>query len=761
MADTSDQPARFGTFTGVFTPTLLTILGVIMYVRIGWVVGNGGLLGAFLIMGVGLIITVCTGLSLSSIATNTRLGAGGPYAMVSRSLGLEVAGSVGIPLYLTRPLGIAMYIFGFREGIQWLASSWDMTVPALIVDLVVFAGLFALAFISADLAFTAQYLILVVIVGSLISIFMGAPTTQPVSETVWVGEFANLEGGTDFWGVFAVFFPATTGILAGANMSGELKDSRKSIAYGTLAAIAVSTVIYFALAWWVSRAGDPDELVGNYNVVIDNAWIPGLVFAGLLGATASSALAGLVGGPRILMAMARDRLVPASDWLGETTESGEPRNAALVTGLLTLGCLMMRDLNAIAPLVTMFFLITYCIVNVIVLFEQSLGLVSFRPSLRLPIWVPLVGTVGSIFAMFVVNPTVGLLATAMVVGIYIWIDRTVEIAENSTAEARSSVFVALAEFAATRANPTDSSAAAVRSIRAWKPNMLVPLEDPEDVRGVFDLLCDATLPEGSIRLLGVATPGIDPALEAGPDVPTAEMPTGADVLAPRIEDLRSAFTDRGLRVSATTLDTATYRMGVSAALQALQSAFFSPNLLFLSLPGEPDRDPIRYRERVDDTRKLIRLARRMQVGTFLVARHPQVGLGQRRIVTVWVRSGDWDVAEDFHGRNLNLALLFGFRLANRWGAVLRLVTVVEDEPAVEAGMRFLNELVDRARLPTSTQCIVELGTFAEVVRVVGVADLNILGLQPSPDFDFVRRTVEDARSTCLFVVDSGRESALV
>ena len=462
MADTSAQPARFGTFTGVFTPTLLTILGVIMYVRIGWVVGNGGLLGAFLIMGVGLVITVCTGLSLSSIATNTRLGAGGPYAMVSRSLGLEVAGSVGIPLYLTRPLGIAMYIFGFREGIQWLAASWDMTVPALLVDLVVFAGLFALAFISADLAFTAQYLILVVIAASLVSIFLGSPTTEPVSETVWVGEFGKLDGGTDFWGVFAVFFPATTGILAGANMSGELKDSRKSIAYGTMAAIAVSTVIYFALAWWVSRAGTPEELVGNYNVIIDNAWLPGLVFAGLLGATASSALAGLVGGPRILMAMARDRLVPASDWLGQVTESGEPRNAALVTGVLTLGCLMMRDLNAIAPLVTMFFLITYCIVNVIVLFEQSLGLVSFRPSLRLPIWVPLIGTIGSIFAMFVVNPTVGMLATAMVVGIYVWIDQTVEIAENSTAEARSSVFVALAEFAATRANPDASNAAAVR-----------------------------------------------------------------------------------------------------------------------------------------------------------------------------------------------------------------------------------------------------------------------------------------------------------
>jgi hypothetical protein len=183
MADNA-QPARFGTFTGVFTPTLLTILGVIMYVRMGWVVGNAGLLGALGIMGLGLVITICTGLSLSSIATNTRLGAGGPYAIVSRSLGLEVAGSVGIPLYLTRPLGVAMYIFGFREGVQWFFPSAD----ALITDMVVFAGLFTLAYISADLAFKVQYAILGLIALSLGSIFAGTPTFEPVAATTWTGE---------------------------------------------------------------------------------------------------------------------------------------------------------------------------------------------------------------------------------------------------------------------------------------------------------------------------------------------------------------------------------------------------------------------------------------------------------------------------------------------------------------------------------------------------------------------------------------------
>jgi hypothetical protein len=99
---------RFGTFTGVFTPTLLTILGVIMYVRMGWVVGNGGLGPALAVLVLGIGITLATGLSLSSIATNTRIGDGGPYAIMNKSLGLEIGGSIGIPLFLTRPLGVAM-----------------------------------------------------------------------------------------------------------------------------------------------------------------------------------------------------------------------------------------------------------------------------------------------------------------------------------------------------------------------------------------------------------------------------------------------------------------------------------------------------------------------------------------------------------------------------------------------------------------------------------------------------------------------------
>ncbi len=221
------QMKKFGTFGGVFTPTLLTILGVIMYLRLGWVVGNAGLLGAWIIIIISFLITLTTALSMSSITTNIRIGAGGAYAIISQSLGLEVGGSLGIPLYISQGLAVTMYIFGFREG--WLSIFPHH--PAFIVDLIVFPVIYGIAYKSADLAIRIQYLIMAIIFASLIVIVMAAyygsmqfSTVDTLKWGTFQGSVENNFSGTDFWIVFAVFFPAATGIMAGANMSGELKN---------------------------------------------------------------------------------------------------------------------------------------------------------------------------------------------------------------------------------------------------------------------------------------------------------------------------------------------------------------------------------------------------------------------------------------------------------------------------------------------------------------------------------------------------------
>ncbi|MEM7593169.1 MAG: amino acid permease [Cyanobacteria bacterium P01_A01_bin.83] len=354
-----NQPKLYGTFEGVFKPTLLTILGAIMYLRVGWVVGNAGLVGGILVILAAVSITLATGLSLASIASNTRLSAGGPYAMIAKALGLEVGAAIGIPLFLCQAFAVAMYVFGFREG--WL-NIFPQHSP-LLVDLGVFILVFTIASVGASWAFRIQYLVILAIAISLISIFASPLFWQSQQELVLFGDFpGSLETefvGISFWGVFAVFFPAVTGIMSGVNMSGELQNSRINIPRGTLAAIGVSSVVYLALCYWVAKVASPQELVNNYTIAINKAWWQPGVLLGLLAATFSAALSSLVGAPRILVALARDNVIPQSRWIAKLSGNGEPRRAIFLSSLFVVGALMLRDLNAIAPLITMFFLITY------------------------------------------------------------------------------------------------------------------------------------------------------------------------------------------------------------------------------------------------------------------------------------------------------------------------------------------------------------------------------------------------------------------
>ena len=724
-----DKRRRFGTFGGVFTPTLLTILGVIMYLREGWVIGNAGILGGLLIILLAYAITICTALSMSSITSNIRIGAGGAYAIISQSLGLEVGGSLGIPRYLSQALAITLYIFGFREAWIWVFPDH----PAFLVDLAIFLVLWAIAYKSADLAIRVQYLIMAVIAGSLVSIAVAAFNGSMQYDVADVGLWGSFRGapetgfsGTTFWTVFAVFFPAATGIMAGANMSGDLKDPRRSIPIGTMAAIGVSLVIYLLLAYWVARSATPDELVENYYVMIDKAYWGPLVVAGVFGATFSSALASMVGAARILQAMGEHRVIPGGAWVGTLTKKGEPRNSMLITGGIVFATLLVRDLNAIAPLITMFFLITYAMLNVVVLIEQSLGLVSFRPLLKVPRIVSVLGLVGSLFAMFIINPTISLVSVAVVVAFYGVLTR--QQMEAPFEDVRSGLFVAFSEWAAKKV--TDMPA---MQERAWKPNLLVPVEDVRRLRGAFSIIQNITYPKGSVKLLGLS------------------RDSGADGLPEGLTNLTRAFRERGIFASSMVVDDGSFSDTLVAGMQVLQGAFFRPNIVFLNMPISAQRE--------DAYRRVIAQATALKLGTLIYAAHPVASLGQRRHINVWIRdrSPNWRLSWDIG--NLDLSILTAYKLMRNWNAQMRVITVIDDESEEENARRFMSRLVDLARIP-DTEVVVAKGNFNTYLAEAPQADLNIFGLVPHPDFDVIRRLVETTNSTCLFVQDSGRESAL-
>ena len=720
---------KFGTFGGVFTPTLLTILGVIMYLRLGWVVGNAGLVGAWLIIVMSFLITLCTALSMSAITTNIRIGAGGAYALVSQALGLEVGGSLGIPRYISQGLAVTMYIFGFREG--WMRIFPDHN--AFLVDVIVFGLLFGIAYISANLAIKTQFVIMGVIALSLISIMIAAyegsmfiPTSDALSWGTFQGSPENNFSGSDFWLVFAVFFPAATGIMAGANMSGELKDPRRSIPNGTLWAIGVSFLIYMLLAFWVSRSATESELVRNYYIMVDKAYFGPLIIAGILGATFSSALASIVGSSRILFAMGEHRVLPYSRFLTGQSKNGQPRSAMIVTGILIFLTLLMRNLNAVAPLVTLFFLITYAMINIVVIIEQNLGLISYRPVFKIHRWVPWFGLISSVFAMFIINPTVSLISIVIVLMVYWYLSR--QNLETPFEDVRSGLFISFAEWAAKHTWGMKHM-----QQRAWKANLIVPVRDINGLKGTFEFLRNIAKPKGSIKLLG-----IEPYREESN-------------LGVRLEEISRAFRDKGVFSSSTVIHAEHFANGINYGNQALRGAFFKPNIVFLNLQSHDDYE--------GELRPVMKESIRLELGILLFMLHPTSLLGQRNMINVWVseRKGNWNLGWDIG--NLDLSILVAYKLKMNWKAQIRLITVIDDPEEEENAKNFLNTLTNLARLP-KTLTEVHIGTFNEVVDHAPTADLNVFGMDADLAFGFVEKMSVKTQSSCLFVRDSGHESIL-
>ena len=721
----TSKNSKFGAFDGVFLPTLLTILGAVMYLRTGWVVGNAGLLGGLLIITLANIITFCTGLSISSVATNIRVGAGGSFSIISQSLGLEVGGSVNLPFYLAQAISVAFYIFAFTEG--WQSIFPDH--PATLVLFAAYGACYLVAFVSVELAARIRYPILLIVSFSLLSAFLGATSyfrAEPLySPQLW----GNFPDGT-FWEIFAVFFPAVTGVLAGVNLSGTLKKPRYSIPRGTIGAIVVSYLVYMVLAYWTSIVATPEELVTNFTVMINKAAFGWAIQAGILAATFSAALNSLVGAPRVLQAMAAHDIMPLGKFLAKETAAGEPRNAMVITGLIGIGTLLFglggNGLNQIAPLMTMFFLITYAVLNSVVLLEQSLGLTSFRPLFRVPRLVPLIGLVGSVFAMYLINPTFSLIATVVILALYEYLSQRQLTAPWS--DVRSGMFVTVAEWAAKRVLSLPSG-----QDRAWKPSLLVPIQSAAALRYSYRFLEAITQPNGSLHIIG--------GYESG----QREQMAG-------LLSYEQAFAKDGIFARVALVEARRFRYTLQTAMEVSTSAFFRPNTLFLPILPDSDEEKLQF---------IVDRAGENHLGVILYVDNPNTALGREQVINVWMReqSPDWQVG--LRLPNLDLSLLLAYQLARNWRGQINLITVVEDKAQLKNARHYLNQLMELGRMPTTTRPIVAACAFEAFLEQAPQADINILGLQQRVNLAFLERMMNQTEASCIFVRDSGYESALV
>jgi amino acid transporter len=400
--DDAHATAKFGTFGGVFTPCTLTILGVIMFLRYGQVAGQAGLALCLLIVLISVGISLLTALSLSAVATNTRVKGGGAYYLISRSLGVEFGGAIGVVFFLAQAISVALYVVGFTEA-------FVDTVPSLAgrfveVATVVNVIAFICVFIGAGWTIKVQYVILAILVAAIVSFMIGAGLAFDL-ELTRANMTARFSEGENFFTVFALFFPAVTGIMAGANMSGDLQDPARSIPRGTLAAVMVTGVVYVIMGILLVSARSADQLISNNLIIKQIAVWPWLIVAGVFAATLSSALGSLMGAPRILQAFGRDEVFrPLRFFAVGSGKNNEPRRATVLAFLVAQACVMLGDLNAIAPIITMFFMITYGTLNLATFYEAITRNPSYRPTFRFSHWsFSLLGAISCLVVMFLID----------------------------------------------------------------------------------------------------------------------------------------------------------------------------------------------------------------------------------------------------------------------------------------------------------------------------------------------------------------------
>jgi solute carrier family 12 (sodium/potassium/chloride transporter), member 2 len=689
---TTGTGAGFGTFGGVYTPSILTILGVIMYLRFGWVVGNVGLAGALVIVTLATSITFLTALSISTIATDRQVRAGGAYYMISRSLGIETGGAVGIPLFFAQAISVALYTVGFAESLTAVFPRLSVLWTGVVTTLVI-AGL---AITSARLAIRAQFFVMAAIAVSLLSFVFGSPVEATSIELT--GAAPRLS--EPFWVVFAVFFPAVTGIMAGVNMSGDLKDARRSIPVGTLAAVGTGYVVYMILPVFLALRADALTLIEDPLIMRRMAFWGDAILLGVWGATLSSAMGSILGAPRVLQALARDGVLPrALRGLGRGSGPDDaPRIGTLATLGVALAAVFLGDLNMIAPVLSMFFLTTYLVLNVAAAIEGFVRSPSFRPSFRVHWAFSLAGAVGCLAVMFLINALATVAAAVVILAVYFWLQRREM--RRAWGDVRRGIWMQIVREGILRLNGAAEP-------KNWRPHPLVLSGAPTRRWNLIEFGAALTHGRGLITISSVLPAHLsDPLRQA------------------RMErSIREYIEKRGVRGLVRLIAAEDTFEGGERLIKAYGFGPLVPNTIILG-----DSEVSSHRAQYCNMVRSFHRARRNVV---IIRDDPERGFGTKRRIDVW-----WGGLQANGGLMMLLAYLL--RTSGDWQAAQVNVNLVVASEAAAAGARSnLESILARTRTGAAAHVLVANGRpFPLILRETSSdADLIFLGIaEPGDDF---------------------------
>ncbi|MFP4023910.1 MAG: amino acid permease [Thiohalospira sp.] len=418
----------FGT-APVFFTAISTILGAILFLRFGYAVGTVGAFGVFLILLIGHLVTIPTAFAISEIATNQRVEGGGEYFIISRSFGLNIGGTIGIALYLSQAISVAFYVIAFTEAFEpifnWVYDKYDLLLPRQVVSLPAMALLsFLILKKGANMGVKALYVVVAILFFSLFLFFIGK---TPFSETSAAGITENpLRNMDNFFLVFAIVFPAFTGMTAGVGLSGDLKNPAKSIPLGTVAATFTGLAVYIFVVLKLVNSATPEQLLNNQLIMADIAlwgWL--FIPVGLAASTISSALGSVMVAPRTLQALSIDKTFPFKKFnilmAKGKGATNEPYNASVITVLIAFLFVALGNVDAVARIISMFFMVTYgslCLISFLNHFGSS---PEYRPTFRSHWILSLIGFLFSIFLMFKMDALYAVIAIVSMIALYIYI----------------------------------------------------------------------------------------------------------------------------------------------------------------------------------------------------------------------------------------------------------------------------------------------------------------------------------------------------
>lgn len=470
----------FGWIEGVFIRCTLSIFGVIMFLRLNWIFAQAGVGGAIGVILYSVSVTSITTMSLSAISTNGKVAAGGIYFMVSRCLGPDIGVIVGLSLYIAQSLAVALNLVGFAEAVVSLEdgeymidAEWDAKIFAIIG----LACCFGIAFLGANFEVQSQKVLFVSMIIALLMFFIGVFSSKRndsldsgvmSSKILNMNLSSNYDAGESWVTVFGVFFPAATGIAAGSSISGDLKDPSSAIPKGTFLAIGTTTTVYLAMGICMAAVFYPDGLVNITTQIcaIDIALVPALVYLGVFAAALSSALALLVGAPRVLMALARDNLVNfLNPFKVGYFAMDEPLRGYSTTVAIAFVAIMTLDLNQVAPIVTNFYLVQYLFINYAVASAHFSKAPGWRPAFKYyNAYICVFGALQCLASMFMVGYVTAIITLVICLIIYqyvVYTKPTVNWGESSQAAVHVKVLKLMYDLEKTKAH-----------IKNWRPQYL-------------------------------------------------------------------------------------------------------------------------------------------------------------------------------------------------------------------------------------------------------------------------------------------------